>query len=292
MQENIKGKFPKWCDDKSSNYELILSNDIDSLMCYVFQKEQFNREVKYFFDADVTNSTQKNYKVEGHTRDKDKFELLGLDIALEGNVKCWDNHVVKVSNADKINTNSANLNIAKNVRQFNYTDKAVVSSFITMLSYYDFDLEKLTKDQLAVTCAIDGLYTPFQIEKFIKTGTENLILLEFEFLKDFIIDNLTYIKNLESKLNLKQGKIWVNDDGYLETDIDLKELSNIFGLEIALPKEKFKERKTFSKGKGDGYKGKPCSLDKTKLEERLEKQGYKLFNFVLTYKNNYIYSYI
>ena len=221
MQENIKGKFPKWCEDKSSNYELILSNDIDSLMCYIFQKERFNREVFYFFDADINKHTQKNYKVEGHARNEN--ELLGLDIALESKIKCWDNHVVKVSNADKINTNSANLNIAKDICQFNYTSKAVVSSFITMLSYYGFNLKKLTKDQLAVVCAIDGLYTPFQVEKFIKTGTENLILLEFEFLKDFIIDNLTYIKNLELKLNLKQGKIWVDDNGYLETDIDLEE---------------------------------------------------------------------
>ncbi|WP_142690373.1 hypothetical protein [Clostridium tertium] len=288
MKESIKGKFPQWCKDEETNYELILSNDIDSLMCYVFQKARFNREVFYFFDADTTKYTQKNYKTEGHIN---KFELLGLDIALESKIKCWDNHVVKVSRADEINTNSANLNIAKDIWQFNYTSKAVVSSFITMLSYYEFDLRKLTKDQLSVICAIDGLYTPFQIEKFIKTGTENLSLLDFEFLKDFIIDNLTYIKNLESKLNLKQGKIRVAEDGHLETNINLAEISNIFGFEISLPDKKFEEIKTFTKNVSDGSKYSPCSLNKTKLGKELEEKGYKLFNFALTFKNSYIYSY-
>lgn len=288
MKKEIKEKFPVWCKDEKTNYELILSNDIDSLMCYIFQKARFNREVFYFFDADVTKNTQKNYKVEGHERVN---ELLGLDIALEGKIKCWDNHVVKVSNADKVNENSANLNIIKNVRQFNYTDKAVVSSFITMLSYYDFDLKRLTKDQLVVICAIDGLYTPFQNSSFINTGTKNLSLLEFEFLKDFITENLTYIKNLESKLNLKEGKIWVGEDGYLKTNINLEELSKIFGFKISLPDKKFEERKTFTKSVSDGNKYKPCSLNKIKLEQQLEEQGHKLFNFALTYKNSYIYSY-
>ena len=287
MKKEIKEKFPVWCKDEMTNYELILSNDIDSLMCYIFQKARFNREVFYFFDADVTKNTQKNYKVEGHERVN---ELLGLDIALEGKIKCWDNHVVKVLNADKVNENSANLNIIKNVRQFNYTDKAVVSSFITMLSYYDFDLKRLTKDQLAVICAIDGLYTPFLVERFKKTGAKNLSLLEFEFLEDFIMNNLTYIKKLKLKLNL-DGKIWVDNKGYFETNIDLKGLSEIFNLEITLPDKRFEEIKTFKKGLGDGYKGKPCSLNKAQLEEELEEKGYKLFNFVLTYKDNYIYSY-
>ena len=290
MKKEIKEKFPSWCSDEENRYELILSNDIDSLMCYVFQKERFNREVFYFFDADVTKNTQKNYKVQGHKRDNIKFEPLGLDIALESNVKCWDNHVVKVSRDDKVNINSANLNIIKNVRQFNYTDKAVVSSFITMLSYYDFDLKRLTKDQLAVICSIDGLYTPFE-KGFEAQGTKNLALLEFEFLKDFIVDNLTYIKELELKLNLKEGKIWVNDKGYFETNIDLKGLSEIFNLEITLPDKKFEEIGTFKKALGDGYRGKPCSLNKAQLEEKLKEKGYRLFNFALTYKSNYIYSY-
>lgn len=290
MKKEIKEKFPSWCSDEGNGYELILSNDIDSLMCYVFQKGRFNREVFFFFDADVTKNIQKSYKVQGHKRDKNKFEPLGLDIALESNVKCWDNHVVKVSKADSINTNSANLNIAKDICQYNYTNKAVVSSFITMLNYYDFDLKKLTKDQLSVICSIDGLYCPFE-KGFKLQGTKNLALLEFEFLKDFIVDNLTYIKELELKLNLKEGKIWVNNEGYLETNIDLKGLSEIFNLEITLPDKKFEELGTFKKGLGDGYKSKLCSLNKTQLEEKLKEKGYKLFNFVLTYKSNYIYSY-
>ena len=50
--------------------------------------------------------------------------MLGLDIALEGKWRCWDNHVVKVSQDDIVNKNSANLNIALDIYRNNYTKKA------------------------------------------------------------------------------------------------------------------------------------------------------------------------
>lgn len=288
MLESIKRKFPVWCGDESEDFDLILSDDIDSLMCAIYQKVNFNRDVKYFFNANTENNTQKNYKVKDYER-KENRGLIALDIALEGG-KCWDNHVLKVEQNDKINTNSANLNVALNIRSSNYTDKAVVSSFITMLSYYDFDLKRLTKDQLMVICAIDGLYYPFKT-KFKATARRNLRYLGYEFLADFITENIDEIIYLEGLLNLKKGKIWVDDEGYLTTDIDLKEISKIFGFEIALPKEQYQELKTFKKTVSDGTRYRRCSLNKNQLIENLESEGYTLFNFALTYRNTYICSY-
>lgn len=37
MQDKIKDKFPRWCEDLETKYELILGDDIDSLMCYFYQ---------------------------------------------------------------------------------------------------------------------------------------------------------------------------------------------------------------------------------------------------------------
>ena len=117
MKKEIKEKFPAWCEDTEGKYDCIMSDDIDSLMCAVVQEKVFNNKVKYFFFSDSqSKNTQKCYKVKDH---KTIYErMLGLDIALEGKWRTWDNHVVKVSQDDIVNKNSANLNIALDIKQF------------------------------------------------------------------------------------------------------------------------------------------------------------------------------
>lgn len=287
MKKEIKERFPNWCND-TENYDLILSDDIDSLMCYSFQNRRFNREVKYFFDVNYKKITsynpvgvQKLYSIEGH-KQPNQDKVLGLDLALEYGIKTWDNHIVKISDTDKVNSNSANMNIAQNIYQTNYTTKYIVSSFITMLSFYEVNISKWTKDQLSVLCCIDGLYTPFDITKpFAKRGRDNLRDLGYEFLADFIIENTTYIQALEQRLNLKKGKIKVNNLGALKTDIDLVELSKIFKFEIELPQGKFIGRQEF--------RSKIVELNRINEKKALENEK-ALFNFALIYKNKCVIS--
>jgi len=212
MKKEIKDMFPSWCEDKESNYELIMSDDVDSLMCYIFQNRVFNREVKYFMDM----SSHKAYQSYDKTVTRDgkqilyssedasfkKSKILGLDFSINNDIKSWDNHVVKISKNDNYNNLSANLNIALDISSNNYTNKAIVSSFLTMLSYYEVDISKWDKDQLAILCAIDGVYYPFLNPKFASTGKHNLELLDYGFLGDFIKENINYIKEVEQKLNL------------------------------------------------------------------------------------------
>lgn len=284
MKKEIKELFPKWCEDTERKYSLIMSDDIDSLMCYTFQNWYFNRQVKFFFDANGQGFTQKLYKatdVESVGNDN----VIGLDIALEGDIKTWDNHIVKIKRADTTNSNSANLNLALDVCQINYTDKACVSTFITMLSYYDIDISKWSKEQLAVLCAIDGLYYPFKTgSNFIYTGRKNLKILGYEFLEDFIKENMKLILDLKNKLNL-DAKIKVGADGKLTTAIDLDSLSEIFEdifWYISLPNDTFTEKSILEKKYVQNI-----NYSKNELIER-----YNIFNFALCYKNKGVISYL
>ena len=241
MRDRTRAKFPSWCED-TQNYDLLLSDDVDSLMCYIYQREIFGREVKYFLDVNhkkVSRDSfgiQRLYITKGATENKDN--ILGLDVALE-DYKCWDNHITKLDKGDDYNKYSANLNVIQNINKENYTKKYVVSSFITMLSYYNVDIKTWSDEQLFVLCAIDGLYIPFENDKFRYVASNNLYDLDYSFLGRFISDNLEKIKEIEKSLNLKKGKIKVNTDGQLVTDINLEELSRIFGIDISLPKKKF-----------------------------------------------------
>ena len=279
MIKEIKDKFPKWCED-TKDYDLLLSDDIDSLMCAMFQKQYFNREIKYFIDVNYKkcayrkSGIQKMYIKENHIENKDN--MLGLDIALEEG-KTWDNHVTKIYKVDNYNKNSANINNIRNINKYNYTDKYVISSYITMLSYYNIDISKWSYEQLCVLCAIDGLYTPFETERFKTKATKNLVNdLEYGFLADFITENIEDIKRIEQELNLKEGKIKVKD-GKLVTNIKLDKLSEIFGYEISLP--------TFNFNGLHEYSSKIINTSYADVKDKLE-----FFNFVLLYKSSCIQS--
>ncbi len=294
MKKEIKEKFPSWCIEDSSKYQLMMSDDIDSLMCYVFQNRVFNRECSFFIDVNYKKCTmwntgiQRLYGTENCTNNKEN--LIALDFAIDRkNTKCWDNHVIKISKDDVINPLSANLNIPLDISLSNYTDKAIVSSFLTMLSYYNIDITKWDKDMLSVLCAIDGVYHPFLNPKFESTGKKNLELLDYSFLVDFIKENISYIKKIEQKLNLKNGKIWVNkESGLLETNIKLEELSNIFGIDIELPGDIFY---TMSDIKSKYITENEIKSKKVKSKNDLKSNG-KIFNLVMTSTKYGVASYL
>lgn len=285
--------MPNWCTDTETKYQLLMSDDIDALMCYTMQNEKFNRECEYFIDMssdkayEWRNGQKHNGKQTLYATNEatgEKKDLLALDVSINPNTKSWDNHVVQIGEDEtNYNTLSANLNIAKNIGKKNYTDKAIVSSFITMLSYYDSPIQTWTHDQLSLLCAIDGTYQPF-LKGFIKQGTKNLELLGFEFLIPFINENMQYIQEIDNKY-LQKKSIWVNKDGYLKTDLDLNVISDLFNLTIELPKKQF--------AKCGEFKSKIFNTasfsDKAAMEDFY---GKKIFNIALTYAKSGIVSFI
>lgn len=286
--------MPNWCTDVETKFQLLMSDDIDALMCYMFQKTKFNRECEYFIDMSSNKakaSRDWSWKRDGvqtlyatsEATGVNK-DLLALDVSINPNTKSWDNHVVQIGEGEtNYNKLSANLNIAMNIGKKNYTDKAIVSSFITMLSYYNHDMSEYDRDTLSLLCAIDGTYQPF-LKGFIRQGTKNLELLGFEFLIPFIKENMSYIQEIDKKY-LKDKHIWVNKDGYLETNLNLDTISDLFNYPIELPKKQFAKCGEF---KSKVFK--TCSFsDKQHMEDFYEK---KIFNIALLYKESGIVSFI
>lgn len=287
MLLETKEKFPCWCKDKDTKYKLLLSDDIDSFMCYILQKELFNRDCEYFINVNYKKIIGIGEQMLYSTSDNINWNnVIGLDIALENNIKCWDNHITRHYINDEYNHNSANMNTIMKICSYNYKSKFVVSSFITMLSYYDIDISIWSKEQLAVLCCIDGLYTPFLRPEFKGQGRKNLNILGYCFLADFIEENLQYIITIEYQYNLKYGKIWVNNDGLLETNIDLLGLellfNDVFKTSFDLPQCKFNQL--------EAYKSTFVELGDKYTKQLLNKND-RLMNFALTFKNRAVVSY-
>ena len=294
MLKEIKEKMPNWCTDTETKYQLMMSDDIDALMCYLFQKLKFGRECEYFVDMS-SNKAYKNYTGTINRKGTQtlyatseatmkKSNTLALDISLNKDIKAWDNHIVQLSkNETNYNKLSANMNIVTNINKSNYTSKFCISTFITLLSYYETDITKWDKDQLALTCAIDSTYYPFG-GNFEATATKNLKVLGFDFLIPFIKENRNYIEQIDNKY-LKNKNIWVGKDGYLETNLDLNKISELFNCPIELPSKQFSK---FGQVTSQVFNAKSFT-DKNHLEEFYEK---KIFNIALLYKDSGIVSFI
>lgn len=289
MKEELKRNFPDWCHDTETKFELLMSDDLDALMCYQMQKLNYGREVEYFVNSSKDRAykgyygekTGKQYFYNTENASNKKSNTIVLDFSVNSNVKAWDNHIIKINNnGEKYNKLSANANIT--INKNNYTSKFCISSFITMLSYYNVDVNKWTHDEKICLCAIDGLYQPFKNPRFADTGAKNLELLDMECLVPFIKDNLQEIEQFYNN-NVKGKTIWINENGYMETNLDLNLLSNIWGYQVTLPKKQFTLRRTIESR----------IFNTCYSKEQLEKKyGKKIFNIALTYKNSGVVSFI
>lgn len=286
MQKELKDKFPQWCEDKETKFELMVSDDIDALMCYTMQHMNYDREWEYFVNSSKDRAykgyygekTGKQYFYMSESATNNINNALVLDFSVNKDVKAWDNHVVRITDKDYYNKLSANANI--DITKNNYSSKFCISSFITMLSYYDVEVNKWSYEEKICLCAIDGLYQPFLNPRFISTGEKNLKLLGMDYLIPFIKENIREIKSFDTTY-LKNKSIWVNKEGYLETNLNLNKLSDIWGCNIELPKKKFKLYKTIESR----------VFDTCYNKEQLEKKYGKIFNIALTYGRSGVISY-
>lgn len=278
MIKELKEQFPSWVNDIERN-PLILSDDIDGLMSCIFLRDKFNCKIRYYYDSNGENWTHKLYKRKGFDYKLYGKKAIAVDLALE-NFRCFDNHVIKVRDTDDTNKLSANLNAIDNICLGNYTEKWCVSTYITLLSYYNVDISKWTREQLAILCATDGVYYPFKNTRFKDIASKHLKQLDYEFLIEFIENNIEYIEQIKEELNL-DGKIKVVE-GKLTTDIKLDKLSEIFNIDISLPKTTFELKQTLNKRYRD-------TMSKENVKLLLENK--KIRNFVLVNTRKIIYSY-
>lgn len=287
MNKEIKDKFPSFCSD-NGHYDLVLSDDADSLLVSNFLEVQNWDSTMYFYDFNML------YIAEGH---QPKNKIVGCDIdIIKGDGRCWGNHVTAISKQDKINPNSANLNNIKGITSRNYTDKYAGSTLATVMSYYDYDISKLSEQARMLIMCIDSHYYGFY-NGFHDTQRKWLVdVLEYPELYDIILkykeqDFIDLARSLKIKIPRqgkkdRDGKIWINEGGYLETEIDLQGISDILGKKIALPNCKFEPF-------FDENQIKLVSLyaDTSKLFTRSQIQQ-NIFSYAQTFKNTSSLTYI
>jgi len=245
-------------------YDLILSNDIDSLYSCILIKQVKGYEVNYFYDFKNLYQSKQSQN-----------EYIGVDIDLtEG--YCISNHVTRLSEQDKYNLKALNLNNA--ITNDNYKQKYSMSTALYLHSLLKIPLPK-TEEGKIILLAIDAGYKGFYNSDFQEVHKHYLVdILGFEELynlcQKYSIDDFI---NIIIKYNLN-GKIWFNNGG-LQTNIKLKELQEVLKLPFFMPKIKFTKIKEFE------CITRPITNEKTKDE-----LDSNIFSLALTRKNYVNYS--
>jgi hypothetical protein len=178
-------------------------------------------------------------------------EYIGVDLSLTHG-KCFDNHVVMLNEHDDYNYKSINFNVADQISRENYFQKYCGSTLLMIWSLYDIPLPESEEGKmilLAIDSTFKGYYSPYANDK--NSNKKYLVDVMglgelYEVLKrhkqqDFIKIMQKY--NLNGKIDVKNG--------YLNTDIDLPGLREVFDLPFLLPKNPFQLLYKFNNiGKG------------------------------------------
>lgn len=231
MNSSTKEKFPEWVNDQRY-YDLVLSNDLDSLFSCEILKQVKGWQPNYF---------NYNFTASGQTEDAvSGAEKIGVDLSLCYG-KTFDNHVVMMNSEDDYNEQSANFNILDGIGRENYFSKYCGSTLLMILSLYDIPLPINNEEALMVMLCIDstfkGFYSGYPLPR--EANKKYLLdYMEFPELYEVLQNHKQYeFTDLIRKYNLN-GKIGMNK-GKLHTDIDLEGLRKLFNLPFLLPEKPF-----------------------------------------------------
>ncbi|MEY9866622.1 hypothetical protein ABIE66_002001 [Peribacillus sp. B2I2] len=260
MKKDFKEKFPQWVFE-DADLTVCMSDDIDSLVGATILKQVKGWEVEHFYDFHNLYSTNKN----------DKRKAVGVDIALV-NGKTYDNHVTMLSSTSQPNMMSANPNVIEKVSRDNYTSKFAMSTALLLYALYDIPLPS-TEDGKLMLMSIDSSYLGFykgfkkvQCDWLEKMGMEEMIhLQERHGLMDFVEVKRRFVSS---------DKIIMNEDGVLETTMQLEGISNLLELDIQLPTKEFEIRKQFTRTSYDLKQG--SSYDNGMIEIHYDPFSYAL----------------
>lgn len=239
MLQEYKSKFPKWCSDDTTPFSCCLSDDLDSLLsCRLLEKIK-GYPINYFYD--FTNLYQ---------TENANGKALGVDIDFTTG-RCWGNHVTLLSENNTVNTQCAGLNNVCKINRNNYTSKYAGSVLAQIISFYDVLLPQNEKQLMFLLCVdsgFKGYYSGFR--------TTNIKWLEvlqmepmIEILKKHTIEDFEALQK-EYKMN---KKIYLDEDGFLKSELPLEKISDLLGVEVKLPDEHFEIKNKFIVGKTSNF---------------------------------------
>lgn len=246
MKVQYKERLPQWYKD-TKQYDLILTDDIDSLMSCAILSLIKGWEIKYcmLFKADKNEL----YDYMGITSNATN-ETVGVDLALQ-NGKSFDNHLSRLDELDPVNDECINLNFIKDVTRKNYFKKYNLSTVLLLWGLYDLPIPESEEGKMILLTIDSSYYSHFsryqndrEMNKFYMCD-----VLGLDELYECQLRHKQYeFKDIEKKFKLNK-KITVKSKGILSTDIDLLGINLEIGLDTkvwcVLPEEPFSLHKKF-----------------------------------------------
>jgi hypothetical protein len=255
MNDCIRNKLPEWVNIRGE-YNLCLSDDLDSLWsCYYLTKYR-GWPVKYFYDFESI------YRESKTTVEKN---CIGVDMDI-CNGKTFSNHVT-----DNNNENCINLNRYFNISRYNYTRKYAGSTLLMVMSILGIDINKFTPEQQAILLCVDSTYLHYQFNSKLASYYIGEIFQYPELIHILEQHDPEYFIDLQDQYNLK-GKIYMDDWNLISTNIKLKELSQLFNIDLDVPQKDYEKIGNFNIGTG------------------VPEQDTKIFSLAWSYRNSAIYS--
>ena len=223
--ENI----PQWFEEQIK-LDLVLSNDIDSLVSCALLKKVKGWNAKYFYDFDncYVSTTLKN----GHN------ERCWVDVAVLNGEKAFDNHVSMVTIWDDWNQQMINPNLVANITNEYYPDKYAGSTALLIWSIYDLPLPK-TEEGKMLLLSIDSAFKGHYNERFAEANQFYLCdMFDFGELYDVMERHkIGEFYDIMEKYKIKD--IITMKDGKLHTNLDLKKIGELLGIDLELPGDSF-----------------------------------------------------
>lgn len=240
MNNEYLKQIPNWYTNEVTQFDLILSDDIDSLTSCAVISQAKNWDIEYFYNFNGMGTTKNGTN-----------EMVGVDIAL-CNGKTFDNHVVMLHIDDEFNPESINPNILNKSRRSNYSTKYCGSTLLLVWSLFNRPLPKSEIGKM-ILLAIDSTYKGFYsgnstFEKANKHYLCDMLGLDelYECQKRHkAIEFTDLIKkfNLNSKITSKKG--------ILSTSLKLDEISEEIEIELQLPTDTFYKYSEYGNNKMD-----------------------------------------
>lgn len=224
MRSDLKNNLPTWYKDEESYYDLVLSDDMDSLVaCSILREYMPLWSYGYYYDFDHL------YKLR---HELDIFDVnlkkVWVDVARLDNEMGFDNHLLLNRNYNAINPN--------NIAPFGdfgrlYGAKYAGSTTLTVWSVYDVPLPK-TEEGKMLLLAIDSSFLGYYTTRFKDACCYYIgYILGFEELLDVLGRHTKKeFERLQEKYKLKHKFEIV--DGHIKTFSNLDKISELLGVKV------------------------------------------------------------
>ncbi|WP_047152178.1 hypothetical protein [Aneurinibacillus tyrosinisolvens] len=303
MQQDIKAKYPVHCaNEEKGKYKMMMSPDIDSFFSCAMLNCLMDYETKFFFNYGKLYAHE---SVDLKSFNLDQLLAVDLDVIYQYEkdkwIKCWGNHLTKMCPQDIENPECANLNqivgaMRSDGNRITYSQKKrAISTAIQIASYYDLfrredgSPKTLIESQKMFLWCVDAMFVAGKSESFGHMAKQFMKELDFECISDVLNKPRNDFYKFMDQYNItaRNGRIWIDSEGYMRSTINLDQLQEeVFPrMDLSLPDGKFIEIASFRTpriSKNDN------NLDNNKM--KYVRKSPNLFTSVLPYKNQIRFS--